>query len=102
MTPATGAAADAPIRWPLAVVPNNRAPQRLSRHAWPSVDGLAVALGRKTVDTAAGPSVLAPSCDASRKDGTVTAAMITRPSRQDGRRTYASRRPLSIATLLTV
>ena len=46
MTPSTRAAADPPIFWPPAVVPNNRAPQRSSRHAWPSVDGLAVALGR--------------------------------------------------------
>ena len=45
MTPSTRAAADAPIRWPPAVVSANRAPQRSRRHAWPSVDGLAVALG---------------------------------------------------------
>ena len=45
MTPSTRAAADAPIRWPPAVVSANRAPQRSRRHAWPSADGLAVALG---------------------------------------------------------
>ena len=46
LTPSTRAAADAPVRWPLAVVLNNRAPQRSSRHAWPSMNGLTVALGR--------------------------------------------------------
>ena len=46
MTPSTQAAADAPIRWPPAVVSANRAPQSMSGHAWPSVDDLVVALGR--------------------------------------------------------
>ena len=45
MTPSTRAAADAPIRWPPAVVSANRTAQRSRRYAWPSVDGLAVALG---------------------------------------------------------
>ena len=45
MTPSTRAAADAPIRWPPAVVSANQAPQSMSGHAWPSVDGLIVALG---------------------------------------------------------
>ena len=46
MTPSTRAAADAPIRLPPAIVLPNRAPQRSSRHAWSSVDGLVVTLGR--------------------------------------------------------
>ena len=42
----TQAMADTPICWLPAVVLGNWASQRLSRHAWLSVDGLAVALGR--------------------------------------------------------
>ena len=46
MTPSTWAVADAPVCWAPAIVPNNQASQRSNRHAWPSVDGLAVALAR--------------------------------------------------------
>ena len=45
MTRSTRAAADTPIFWPPAVVFANRASQRSSWRAWPSVDGLALALG---------------------------------------------------------
>ena len=45
MTSSTRAAADAPIPWPPAVLSENRTAQRSRRHARPSVDGLAVALG---------------------------------------------------------
>ena len=46
MTPSTQVAADTPISWPPAVILANRALQSLSRHAWPSMDGLTVTLGR--------------------------------------------------------
>ena len=46
MTPSIRSTADAPICWPPAVVSANRAPQRSRRHAWPSSNGLAVALER--------------------------------------------------------
>ena len=88
MTSSTRAAADAPIRWPPAVVSENRTAQRSRRHAWPSVDGLAVALGPlwALLQLVTAPSVFAPSCDGARTDGAAAAATLTGPPRQDDRR----------------
>ena len=70
MTPFTRAAADAPIRCSPAAIPNDWVSQHLSQHAWPSVDGLVVALVRLWV----------------RMDGAAAAATLARLPRQDVRR----------------
>ena len=99
ITPSTRATADAPIRWPPAAVPHSRAPQRLSRHSWSSVNGLAVALGRLWA--------LLQRHPCSRRHATSRARMElpqphARPTVMTRRLACASRRSLSNISTLAI